>query len=197
MKVSSVSPLRWLAITPQPATLLIFTASMDSVTLPIWFTCGVQGSSTQGQGGRLHSRRLQRLKHTTQEDAHATGTQPAPHKGAWSHRCGNVGGASDCMSGVQTALRMQLLLHSAGTVVVNAAHAERGGSHAMPTVPFLLTPHPTPPPRLTLSSSALAASAAMAFLMRAGLVTSWSSPTIWQLGSSLVMAFQLSQSSCS
>lgn len=53
MKVSSVSPLQpqknydfsitqshllWLVITPQPARLDIFTASMLSVTEPIWLT---------------------------------------------------------------------------------------------------------------------------------------------------------------
>lgn len=38
-KVSSVSPLRWLAITPQPALLAILTASILSVTDPIWLTC--------------------------------------------------------------------------------------------------------------------------------------------------------------
>jgi hypothetical protein len=39
MNVSSVSPDLWLAITPQPAALDILTASMDSDTVPIWFTC--------------------------------------------------------------------------------------------------------------------------------------------------------------
>ena len=39
MKESSVSPERWLAITPQPASFAIFTAWIDSVTVPIWFTC--------------------------------------------------------------------------------------------------------------------------------------------------------------
>ena len=39
MKLSSVSPDLWLAMTPQPASLAIFTAMMDSVTVPIWFTC--------------------------------------------------------------------------------------------------------------------------------------------------------------
>ena len=39
MKVSSVSPLLWLAITPHPALLDIFTASILSVTDPIWLTC--------------------------------------------------------------------------------------------------------------------------------------------------------------
>ena len=38
MKLSSVSPDLWLAMTPQPASLAIFTAMMDSVTVPIWFT---------------------------------------------------------------------------------------------------------------------------------------------------------------
>ncbi len=38
MKVSSVSPLRWLTITPQPAACASLHASMASVTLPIWFT---------------------------------------------------------------------------------------------------------------------------------------------------------------
>mmetsp|Transcript_6279 Transcript_6279/g.10597 ORF Transcript_6279/g.10597 Transcript_6279/m.10597 type:complete len:220 (+) Transcript_6279:14-673(+) len=38
MKVSSVSPLRCDVITPQPAFLAIFTASMDSETEPIWLT---------------------------------------------------------------------------------------------------------------------------------------------------------------
>ena len=37
--LTSVSPERWLAITPQPAALDMRTASMDSVTVPIWFTC--------------------------------------------------------------------------------------------------------------------------------------------------------------
>jgi hypothetical protein len=39
MKESSVSPLRCDAITPQFAFFDMFTASMDSVTVPIWFTC--------------------------------------------------------------------------------------------------------------------------------------------------------------
>ena len=39
MKLSSVSPERWEAMTPQPASFAIFTAMMDSVTVPIWFTC--------------------------------------------------------------------------------------------------------------------------------------------------------------
>ncbi len=39
MKLSSVSPERWLVITPQPASLAMRTASIDSVTDPIWFTC--------------------------------------------------------------------------------------------------------------------------------------------------------------
>ena len=30
----------WEVMTPQPASLLIFTAWMDSVRLPIWLTCG-------------------------------------------------------------------------------------------------------------------------------------------------------------
>jgi hypothetical protein len=38
MNVSSVSPDLWLVITPQPAALDIFTASMDSDTVPIWLT---------------------------------------------------------------------------------------------------------------------------------------------------------------
>ena len=37
-------------MTPQPASLAIFTASMDSVTVPIWFTCPRQTSNTQRQG---------------------------------------------------------------------------------------------------------------------------------------------------
>ena len=36
-------------MTPQPASLAIFTASMDSVTVPIWFTCPRQTSNTQRQ----------------------------------------------------------------------------------------------------------------------------------------------------
>uniref|UniRef100_A0A6N2LZR5 Uncharacterized protein n=1 Tax=Salix viminalis TaxID=40686 RepID=A0A6N2LZR5_SALVM len=39
MKLSSVSPLRWLTITPQPAALESSAALMDSVTVPIWLTC--------------------------------------------------------------------------------------------------------------------------------------------------------------
>jgi len=39
MKLSSVSPERWLVMTPQPASLAMRTASIDSVTDPIWFTC--------------------------------------------------------------------------------------------------------------------------------------------------------------
>mmetsp|Transcript_5336 Transcript_5336/g.14340 ORF Transcript_5336/g.14340 Transcript_5336/m.14340 type:complete len:429 (+) Transcript_5336:208-1494(+) len=38
MKQSSVSPDLWLVITPQPASLDILTASMDSVREPIWLT---------------------------------------------------------------------------------------------------------------------------------------------------------------
>uniref|UniRef100_H3G5Q2 Uncharacterized protein n=1 Tax=Phytophthora ramorum TaxID=164328 RepID=H3G5Q2_PHYRM len=38
MNVSSVSPLRWLAMIAQPAFFAIVTASIDSVMLPIWFT---------------------------------------------------------------------------------------------------------------------------------------------------------------
>ena len=38
MKLSSVSPDLWLAMTPQPASLAILTAMIDSVTVPIWFT---------------------------------------------------------------------------------------------------------------------------------------------------------------
>merc|ERR550537_130529 len=36
--VSSVSPERWEHITPHPFTLQSLTASIDSETLPIWFT---------------------------------------------------------------------------------------------------------------------------------------------------------------
>ena len=39
MKLSSVSPERWLVMTPQPAALAMRTASLASVTVPIWFTC--------------------------------------------------------------------------------------------------------------------------------------------------------------
>ena len=38
MNESSVSPDRCEVITPQPAFFAIFTASMASVTVPIWFT---------------------------------------------------------------------------------------------------------------------------------------------------------------
>ena len=38
MVVSSVSPLRWDTITPQPACCDILQAWIDSVTDPIWFT---------------------------------------------------------------------------------------------------------------------------------------------------------------
>jgi len=38
MNVSSVSPLLWLVITPQPAFFDILTASILSVTDPIWLT---------------------------------------------------------------------------------------------------------------------------------------------------------------
>lgn len=38
MKVSSVSPLRWETMTPQPALWDILQASIASVTVPIWLT---------------------------------------------------------------------------------------------------------------------------------------------------------------
>lgn len=38
MKQSSVSPLRWLVITVQPSSRHVRTASIASVTEPIWFT---------------------------------------------------------------------------------------------------------------------------------------------------------------
>ncbi len=41
INVSSVSPLLCDTITPQPSFWDILQASMDSVTLPIWLTCGV------------------------------------------------------------------------------------------------------------------------------------------------------------
>lgn len=47
MKLSSVSPDLWLAMTPQPASLAILTAIMDSVTVPIWFTYIQTSSSGQ------------------------------------------------------------------------------------------------------------------------------------------------------
>lgn len=39
MKLSSVSPLLWLTITPHPAAFESSAALMDSVTVPIWLTC--------------------------------------------------------------------------------------------------------------------------------------------------------------
>jgi len=38
MRLSSVSPLRWLTITPQPAALESNAALMDPVTVPIWLS---------------------------------------------------------------------------------------------------------------------------------------------------------------
>ncbi|MFS7939431.1 hypothetical protein Hanom_Chr05g00451641 [Helianthus anomalus] len=38
MKLSSVSPLRWLTITPHPAAFESRAAWIDSVTVPIWLT---------------------------------------------------------------------------------------------------------------------------------------------------------------
>jgi len=38
-KKNQTTNLRWLAITPHPACLDIFTASILSVTDPIWLTC--------------------------------------------------------------------------------------------------------------------------------------------------------------
>jgi len=38
MKVSSVSPLRWLTITPHPFCWASWQALIDSMTDPIWFT---------------------------------------------------------------------------------------------------------------------------------------------------------------
>jgi len=53
MKVSSVSPDLWLVITPQPAAFDIFTASMDSLMVPIWFTCWCRTTRQQaGQDGQ-------------------------------------------------------------------------------------------------------------------------------------------------
>ncbi|KAG5536328.1 hypothetical protein RHGRI_023938 [Rhododendron griersonianum] len=39
MKLSSVSPLRWLTITPHPAAFESRAARIDSVTVPIWYKC--------------------------------------------------------------------------------------------------------------------------------------------------------------
>jgi hypothetical protein len=60
MKVSSVSPDLWLAITPQPAALAIFTASMDSLMVPIWFTCRAKGE--RKEEGLTHSSKGQEEK---------------------------------------------------------------------------------------------------------------------------------------
>ncbi|MFS7960903.1 hypothetical protein Hanom_Chr08g00708491 [Helianthus anomalus] len=38
MKLSSVSQLRWLTITPHPAPFESRTTWIDSVTIPIWLT---------------------------------------------------------------------------------------------------------------------------------------------------------------
>ena len=39
IKLSSVSPLRWLTMTPHPAAFESSAAWIDSVTVPIWLTC--------------------------------------------------------------------------------------------------------------------------------------------------------------
>ena len=57
------------------------------------------------------------------------------------------------------------------------------------SLPMPLAPQGSQPPARTwliLSSSALEAFCAMASLMRLGLVTSWSSPTIWHLTSAVM-----------
>ena len=45
MKLSSVSPERWLVITHHPASLAMRTASIDSGTVPIWLTCARRRST--------------------------------------------------------------------------------------------------------------------------------------------------------
>lgn len=53
--------LLWLAITPQPARLDIFTASILSVTEPIWFTFPVRNRKSIAVSQKLQINKPQNI----------------------------------------------------------------------------------------------------------------------------------------
>ena len=158
MNESSVSPERCEVITPHPAALLIFTAWIDSVRLPIWLTCaaaatragaaGASGKRLTGAGAGREGTRTSHpldslcLHHPAQRSA-TRHPPPTTSTGRYTHRYSHRQSRS--------RRRRQRRRHTAA---------------------------PTRAAR-TLSSSALQALVSIAFCTRTGLVHSRSSPTTW------------------